>query len=187
MRAGKAIGVGAVALLLAGCGLLWAPLEERDNPLDPKAAATLELLPVADGTVLGAPPIDPSSLLASDFQYSVIRFDLSGLPATVTSAILRLRCSAVLVAQTIEVYPILLDWAPDTIKTVDVQAAGFLTSAPAASAYVDGLVSYDFDLTAAVATMELGVALKGTMSGAVHFFSSAVAGQEPRLIVQGQE
>ena len=186
-RVAMGVGAGVLVLLMAGCGLLWAPLEERDNPLDPQASATLELLPVVDGTVGAVAPINEGSLVASDFDYSVIRFDLSGLPATVTRATLRLQCSAVFVEQVIEVYPILLAWDKATLKTVDVEALGFLVSAPAADAYVDGLSSYDFDLTAAIASMDWGVTLKGTMSGAVHFFSSATAGQEPRLIVQGHD
>lgn len=178
--------LAALALALTSCDLLFAPMQERSNPLDPRAQlVTLTLFPEVDGTVLISSPLNESTLSVSSSQYAVLFFELSGLPDEVTSAVLTLECTS-FVAQEIQLYPILMYWDAASIDSAEVQEDGFHTSAPAAARTVNSLGSWDFDLTAAVrAGMQYGLAMRGTMSGFTVFRSSGGGTQGPRLRIEG--
>lgn len=184
----RATALACLVLASVGCELLWAPLETRDNPLDSWAEpVVLSLTPTLDGTVMD-PGINTAELKVSSAQYAVMRFDLSGAPATISSVTLTLQCSAITAPfQFVEAYPFLVDWNESTIQSSELApGAGLLPSAPADEQYVEYTVAYSFDLTSVASSLSRGLALRGTGSTSVSFHSSVTAGMEPRLVITGR-
>jgi len=178
---------GLLVLLLAGCELLWAPLQARVNPLDAEADSTRTLTPTVDGTVPLLAPLNTTILSVSDIQYALIRFELGQLPAVVTEATLVLECTAV-AAQTIEAYAIGQDWDRASVAQTQVTSAGLLLTPTVGSRYVDGLGSWTWDLSLVVGDLHYGLALKGTQTGFVQFNSTEGPNEpKPYLRVVGHD
>jgi hypothetical protein len=180
------VGAGVlvpVVLLLASCGLLFAPMEERANPLDPKAQlVVLDLAPKLQGVVVST--LDDTTLWVSDTQCALIRFDLSALPARVTVAELILDWDY-LVAQTVSVYPIRVDWSAD-VALSEMVPGNFYAATAAASATIDSVGPGVWNLTSVIGTLGFGVLVKGDKSGFVQFYSTyANSARGPKLHVEG--
>lgn len=117
-------------LALSACGALLAPIYGRWHLKDPAREPAVALYPTADGYVDTAPTSDFSGPLMGvyDSSWALLKFDLSGLPAYVVAAELRLKVETLSGSFGVSVYRIAHSWDPLTVGWSQASMTGFTDS-----------------------------------------------------------
>ena len=160
---------GILALALTSCGVFFAPLEGRWNPLDPnfgEGYIEKSLYPTLDGHVMnntGTRDFTGLYMSVSDMYRSLMKFNTADIPADIPHAELHLYMNnGTIPAYDYRVRLILQDWDQLLVDWIQISDSGIL--APLASPPVSLLDPgfYSWDVTSLLQSVSPG-SVKGLL------------------------
>jgi hypothetical protein len=193
MKAVKFTLFTLITLSLLSCDVFLAPLKLRFNPDDPNrelVKADVTLNPVADGYLIGPMPgtkdFTSTSFTAGMDAYGLVRFDLSGLPAIITKAELRLYNLNAAGAAAMKACRIIQVWDPASIQYTTVIGGGFFDASNAPVIDVQ-MNSYNtWDVTGLVKNgVPNGFCITSSAAMSVTIASVENATNKPQLVISG--
>ncbi len=188
MKAIKLFSLLLIAVCILSCDIFFAPAKGRFNPADPEndlLKATVILNPIVDGFVSSTPSSDFTSgfFNAGGMYIGLIKFNLGGFPAIITSIKLRLYHQPAVPVGTVTIYRIREGWDPASIEFTQVSAPEFFFNDGTSITDVTTSGYFTWDVRKAV---ELGAG-NGfiVIAPATAVFTSAEGVNKPELIIDG--
>jgi hypothetical protein len=187
---------GILALALTSCGVFFAPLEGRWNPLDPnfgEGYIEKSLYPTLDGQVYGSTPMPTNfygltSMMTDGAMYrALMKFDTGDIPKDIPHAELRLYLTTGGASLQFRVRLILRDWDPNTVTSNDVNAEGFLAALSSPYVTLTSFGFYSWDVTALLQSVTpssvKGLLVEPLGAGSATFQTTEYGLNKPHLVI----
>jgi hypothetical protein len=193
MRTWRWLIGGLLVLTLASCGIFFAPLEGRWNPLDPSFGEGYKqnnLYPTVDGKIMNPSSVDFTStyMIASDTYRAMMKFDTADFPKDIPHAELRLYLSSGGGTYAFRVRLILQDWDPATVSYNQATTEGFLAPLFSPAIVLSSPGFYSWDVTALLRSVTPD-SMKGLLVepaeglGTAEFYTTDNATNQPYLVI----